>query len=164
MKKAITFIIFFLFSCNNANLDCNTYYLIRHAEKVRLNPDDKDPELNEAGKERALVWKEYFNDLEINKIFSTDYKRTMQTALPFSSSSGLTINTYSPSNIDYQDFLAKTKRDNVLIVGHSNTIPTFVNELIREKAYPDIEDSNNSNLYIVNKCGEQVNHQVIKIN
>ena len=43
-------------------------------------------------------------------------------------------------------------------------IPTFVNELIRENAYPDIEDSNNSNLYIVNKCGEQVNHQVIKIN
>ena len=164
MKKAITLIVFFLFSCNSSNIDCNTYYLIRHAEKVRLNPDDKDPELNEAGKERALVWKEYFNDLEIDKIFSTDYKRTMQTALPFSSSSGLTINTYSPSNIDYQDFLVKTKRDNVLIVGHSNTIPTFVNELIREKAYPDIEDTNNSNLYIVNICGEQVNHQVIKIN
>ena len=164
MKKAITLIVFFLFSCNSSILDCNTYYLIRHAEKVRLNPDNKDPELNEAGKERALVWKEYFNDLEIDKIFSTDYKRTMQTALPFSSSSGLTINTYSPSNIDYQDFLAKTKRDNVLIVGHSNTIPTFVNELIRENAYPDIEDTNNSNLYIVNICGEQVNHQVIKIN
>ena len=164
MKKAITLIVFFLFSCNSSILDCNTYYLIRHAEKVRLNPDDKDPELNEAGKERALVWKEYFNELEIDKIFSTDYKRTVQTALPFSSSSGLTINTYSPSNIDYQDFLAKTKRDNVLIVGHSNTIPTFVNELIRENAYPDIEDTNNSNLYIVNICGEQVNHQVIKIN
>ena len=58
----------------------------------------------------------------------------------------------------------RTKRDNVLIVGHSNTIPTFVNELIRENAYPDIEDTNNSNLYIVNICGEQVNHQVIKIN
>ena len=56
MKKAITLIVFFLFSCNSSNLDCNTYYLIRHAEKVRLNPDDKDPELNEAGKERALVW------------------------------------------------------------------------------------------------------------
>ena len=164
MKKAITLIVFFLFSCNSSILDCNTYYLIRHAEKVRLNPDDKDPELNEAGKERALVWKEYFNDLEIDKIFSTDYKRTMQTALPFSSSSGLTINTYSPSNIDYQDFLAKTKRDNVLIVGHSNTIPTFVNEIIRENAYPDIKDSNNSNLYIVNICGDQVNHQLIKIN
>ena len=73
MKKAITLIVFFLFSCNSSNLDCNTYYLIRHAEKVRLNPDDKDPELNEAGKERALVWKEYFSDLEIDKIFSTDY-------------------------------------------------------------------------------------------
>ena len=50
MKKAITLIVFFLFSCNSSNIDCNTYYLIRHAEKVRLNPDNKDPELNEAGK------------------------------------------------------------------------------------------------------------------
>ena len=77
MKKAITLIVFFLFSCNSSILDCNTYYLIRHAEKVRLNPNDKDPELNEAGKERALFWKEYFNELEIDKIFSTDYKLSL---------------------------------------------------------------------------------------
>ncbi len=73
MKQAITFIVFFLFSCNSSNLDCSNYYLIRHAEKVRLNPEDKDPELNEAGKERALVWKEYFNELEIAFTFLFTY-------------------------------------------------------------------------------------------
>ena len=55
MKKVVTFIFLLFFSCNNINQECNTYYLIRHAEKVRIDPDNKDPELNEAGKQRAIV-------------------------------------------------------------------------------------------------------------
>ena len=163
MKKVVTFIFLLFFSCNNINQECNTYYLIRHAEKVRIDPDNKDPELNEAGKQRAIVWQEYFTDLEIDKVYSTNYKRTMQTALPVSNSKGLEISLYSPSNIDYQGFLDSTIGDNVLIVGHSNTIPTFVNEIINDNVYPDIEDSNNSSLYIVSKCGDEINHEVIKI-
>ena len=163
MKKVVTFIFLLFFSCNNINQECNTYYLIRHAEKVRIDPDNKDPELNEAGKQRAIVWQEYFTDLEIDKVYSTNYKRTMQTALPVSNSKGLEISLYSPSSIDYEGFLDSTIGDNVLIVGHSNTIPTFVNEIINDNVYPDIEDSNNSSLYIVSKCGDEINHEVIKI-
>ena len=163
MKKFVAFSFFLLFSCNNINKDCNNYYLIRDAEKVRVDPENKDPELNEAGQKRAIVWQEYFADLEIDKIFSTNYKRTLQTVLPFSRSSELEINIYSPSSINYEDFLATTAGDNVLIVGHSNTIPSFVNGLIKEETYPDIEDSNNSNLYIVSKCGAEINHELIKI-
>ena len=163
MKKVVTFIFLLFFSCNNINQECNTYYLIRHAEKARIDPDNKDPELNEAGKQRAIVWQEYFTDLEIDKVYSTNYKRTMQTALPVSNSKGLEISLYSPSNIDYEGFLDSTIGDNVLIVGHSNTIPTFVNEIINDNVYPDIEDSNNSSLYIVSKCGDEINHEVIKI-
>ena len=40
--------------------DCSTFYLIRHAEKVRTNKSDRDPALNEKGIIRALNWKEYF--------------------------------------------------------------------------------------------------------
>ena len=36
----------------------------------------------------------------------------------------------------------------VLIVGHSNTIPNFVNGLIEKDFYNQIDDLNNSNLYI----------------
>ena len=163
MKKIVTFSFLLLFSCNNIHQDCNTYYLIRHAEKVRVDPENKDPELNEAGQKRAEAWQEYFADLEISKIFSTNYNRTLQTVLPFSNSSELEINTYSPSSINYEEFLETTSGDNVLIVGHSNTIPSFVNGLIKEETYPDIEDSNNSNLYIVSKCGAEINHELIKI-
>ena len=163
MKNAFPFLFILLFSCNNIDLECSTYYLIRHAEKVRLDPDNKDPELNDAGQNRAIVWQEYFNDLDIDKVYSTNYNRTMQTVHPFASANELEIIQYSPSKINYEDFLGSTIGDNVLIVGHSNTIPTFVNEIIKEIVYPDIEDSNNSNLYIVSKCGDEVSHEVIKI-
>lgn len=163
MKNVFPFLFILLFSCNNIDLECSTYYLIRHAEKVRLDPDNKDPELNDAGQNRAIVWQEYFNDLDIDKVYSTNYNRTMQTVHPFASTNELEISQYSPSKINYEDFLDSTIGNNVLIVGHSNTIPTFVNEIIKEIVYPDIEDSNNSNLYIVSKCGDEVSHEVIKI-
>ena len=103
------------------------------------------------------------NDIGIDQVYSTNYKRTLQTPLPFASSNELEINMYSPSKINYDEFLVTTTGNKVLIVGHSNTIPTFVNELIKDSVYPQIEDSNNSNLYIISKCGDDINHEVIKI-
>ena len=50
------------------------------------------------------------------------------------------------------------------MVGHSNTIPGFVNGLIEEDYYEQINDTVNSNLYIVKKCPEEINHNVIQIN
>ena len=49
------------------------------------------------------------------------------------------------------------------MVGHSNTIPGFVNGLIEEDYYEQINDTVNSNLYIVKKCSEEINHNVIQI-
>ena len=48
--------------------DCSTFYLIRHAEKVRTNKSDRDPALNEKGIIRALNWKEYFINKNKKKI------------------------------------------------------------------------------------------------
>ena len=50
---------------------CSTFYLIRHAEKVRTDKSDKDPKLNEYGMLRAIKWQEYFSDKNISKIYST---------------------------------------------------------------------------------------------
>ena len=51
----------------------------------------------------------------------------------------------------------------VLIVGHSNTIPDFVNGLINENVYSQIDDLNNSNLYVVNICESGISHKLLKI-
>jgi 2,3-bisphosphoglycerate-dependent phosphoglycerate mutase len=154
--------IFLIFSISEN--DCSTFYLIRHAEKVRTNKSDRDPALNEKGIIRALNWKEYFIDKDISKIYSTNYKRTLETVKPIEEEIGLTAILYSPSNIDYKDFISSNEGEVVLVVGHSNTIPNFVNELINNQVYTQIDDMNNSNLYIVNMCDSKVSHNLIEVN
>ena len=160
MKLLLT--IFLAFSIPEN--DCSTFYLIRHAEKVRTNKSDTDPALNENGIIRALNWKEFFIDKDISKIYSTNYKRTLETVKPIKEALGLNTILYSPSNIDYKNFISSNKDEIVLVVGHSNTIPDFVNELINDQVYTQIDDLNNSNLYIVNLCDSSISHRLIKVN
>ncbi len=160
MKIVLT--IFLVFSIPEN--DCSTFYLIRHAEKERVNKSERDPKLNEKGIIRALNWKDYFIDKDISKIYSTNYKRTLETVKPIEEAIGLTAILYSPSNIDYKNFILSNKGEKVLIVGHSNTIPGFVNELINDQVYSQIDDLNNSNLYIVNLCDSSISHRLIKVN
>ncbi len=160
MKLLLT--IFLVFSIPEN--DCSTFYLIRHAEKVRTNKSDSDPALNEKGIIRAMNWKEYFIDKDISKIYSTNYKRTIETVKPIQEATGLATILYSPSSIDYKDFISSNKGEIVLIVGHSNTIPNFVNELINDQVYAQIDDLNNSNLYIVSLCDSSISHRLIKVN
>ncbi len=142
---------------------CSTFYLIRHAEKVRTDKSDKDPKLNEYGMLRAIKWQEYFSDKNISKIYSTNYKRTLETVKPIQESSDIIPIIYSPSDIDYKNFIMSNKIEVVLIVGHSNTIPDFVNGLISENVYSQIDDLNNSNLYVVNICESGISHKLLKI-
>lgn len=142
---------------------CSTFYLIRHAEKVRTDKSDKDPKLNEYGMLRAVKWQEYFSDKNISKIYSTNYKRTLETVKPIQESSDIIPIIYSPSDIDYKNFIMSNKIEVVLIVGHSNTIPDFVNGLINENVYSQIDDLNNSNLYVVNICESGTSHKLLKI-
>ncbi len=160
MKLILTFFLVFSAPEN----DCSTFYLIRHAEKVRTDKSNKDPKLNNKGIARALSWNEYFADKEISKIYSTNFKRTLETIKPIQESTDLYPMIYSPSDIDYENFVTSNKGEVVLIVGHSNTVPDFVNGLIKDSIYSQIDDLNNSNLYIVNICDYNISHKLIQVN
>ena len=125
---------------------------------------NKNPHLNEKGIERSLLWNGYFENKKVNSIYSTNYNRTIETVLPVSIAKGIKPIIYSASNINYESFLKKEKGNTVLVVGHSNTIPGFVNKLIEGDYYKQINDTVNSNLYIVKKCSEEIRHYVIQIN
>jgi len=126
-----------------------TYYLIRHAEKDRSDKTNRNPHLTEAGKKRAIHWANVLKDVELDMVFSTDYHRTKETALPTAKAHNLELQIYDPRSVDIKQFMQNTKGKNILIVGHSNTTPLFVNALLNEKKYPLIADDNNANLYIV---------------
>lgn len=127
----------------------STYYLIRHAEKDRSDKTDRNPNLNEAGLERAANWAEHFKTVKFDMVYSTDYNRTKQTAMPTALANNVELQFYNPSDMKIEEFMEKTKGKTVLIVGHSNTTPKFTNGLLGEDKYEDIDDNNNSNLYIV---------------
>ena len=76
--------ILLILSSKSTGQDCTEIYLIRHAEKDRTDLKNKNPHLNELGKSRALKWVEVFKNIELNKIYSTDYYRTIETVTPLS--------------------------------------------------------------------------------
>ena len=144
--------------------DCTEIYLIRHAEKDRSDIKNRNPELNDIGKKRALKWVQVFKNIELNKIYSTNYNRTIQTVTPISEENNIDISIYSPSKINYKNFISNNFGSKVLVVGHSNTIPFFVNGLINKEFYQQIDDLNNSNLYVVTICGNNISHKLLYIN
>ena len=135
----------------DSNTDCTKVYLIRHAEKDRTDKTDSNPHLNSFGKKRSLKWKAFFKNIYFDVIYSTNYHRTLETVKPFSEN-GTEIVIYNSSKIDYNEFILKNKGKTILVVGHSNTIPSFTNGISKKKLYNNIEDNNNSNLYVVNIC------------
>ena len=61
-------------------------------------------------------------------------------------------------------FQVNTKGKTVLVVGHSNTTPVFANKILGEKKYENMDDNDNSSLYIVTISGDQKKSKIEKVN
>jgi 2,3-bisphosphoglycerate-dependent phosphoglycerate mutase len=160
MKRYLLIAAFFVLQMSFGQNNTTTYYFIRHAEKV---DSSKNPDLSEIGLERAKLWNEIFSEINIDAIYSTDFKRTLQTITPIANSKKVTIINYNPKTIDIESFKKNTLGKKVLVVGHSNTIPNFVNQIINKKIYSDIDDVTFGNLYIVTINGDSIFHQLLKL-
>ena len=136
-----------------------TIYLIRHAEKA---DSSKNPDLSSAGLERAAHWSAIFSEITFDAIYSTDFKRTQQTAAPTAENKKLDITLYDPKSLDFDKFKTDNLGKTILVVGHSNTTPDFVNKLINQNVYAAIEDTTFGNLYIVTLNGDLVTHLLLK--
>ena len=119
--------------------------------------------LSNKGFLRAENWKRFFIDKNISRIYSTNYKRTIKTVKPLAENNNLEILIYSSDDIIYKIFSKSSIGENTLVVGHSNTIPVFVNNLIEEDYYDQIDDLNNSNLYIVSLCDSSITHKLVTV-
>ena len=136
-----------------------TIYFIRHAEKI---DSSKNPDLSSVGLERAAHWGKIFSETTFDAIYSTDFKRTQQTAAPTAENKKLDITLYDAKSLDFDKFKSDNLGKSILVVGHSNTTPDFVNKLINQNVYAAIEDTNFGNLYIVTLNGDQVTHLLLK--
>ena len=124
-----------------------TLFFIRHAEKIRNG--DSDPGLTEQGMLRSSNWADVLKNADIDAIYSTNTQRTLNTAKPTANIKGLEVLVYDAKTIDIIGLVEASQGKTVLIVGHSNSTPVLVNKLLGEEKYPQIEDDNNGNLYVV---------------
>ena len=163
MKKLVVLLVILFCSLSSFAQEVSAYYLVRHAEKDRSDKTNSNPKLTEEGKQRAAKWSTVFRDVAFDAVYSTNYLRTTATAQPTVTAQGLEIQFYNPSELFSKEFQQATMGKTVLVVGHSNTTPQFVNAILGAERYSDIQDDNNANLYIVTRINEETAVVLLKI-
>jgi len=121
-------------------------YLVRHGEKAAVG---KDPELTPQGRLRAENVAAILGKAGITAIYSSTTQRTRQTAEPLARSSNIAVQLYDPANpkaLVAQVQTVRASGANVLVVGHSNTLPELV-RLFGGAPGPDILDDEYDRLY-----------------
>ena len=128
-----------------------TIFFVRHAERADATAakKDTDPDLSAAGRDRAQALAAVLKDANITAIFTTEYKRTQQTAAPVAKALGLTITIVKGSDEAQLVKQLGALSGNALVVGHSNTLPGIIKGLGAPP--PEIADSDYDNLYIVTR-------------
>lgn len=125
-------------------------YVVRHAEKDTGN----NPQLTAAGRKRAGDLLQILQQKNIQRIYSTPYRRTIQTG------DSLRIQQHIDTLIYKADTTGQGIYDKIvaagdggktiLIIGHSNTVPRIIRKL-GAKDFPstDIPDMEFDNLYLI---------------
>ena len=128
--------------------ETTTIYLLRHAEK-RADQGD-DPDLTRPGRTRARVLARILGSQEIDRIYSSEYRRTHFTVLPLAVKVGLPIYTVDAG--DGESLVRRLLNDHlgetVVVCGHSNTIPALIKGLgVREAV--EIPEGRYGDLFVV---------------
>lgn len=131
-------------------------YLVRHAEKVTGNADLRDPPLTAAGRERAKALARVLSAQPLQAIYSSDYQRTRETAVPVAAQQQVSLTLYDPRAL--ADLAADLCHSTgvALVVGHSNTTPQLVALLGGDGGSAIDEASEFDRLYLVVRSGGQV--------
>jgi len=121
-------------------------FLVRHAEKVL---GVNDPPLTPEGEQRAQLLAATLRDSSVDVVYSSDYKRTQDTARPTAARLGVNLQLYDAG--DLEPFAEEILREGgrVLVVGHSNTTPEMVRLLGGKPGTPIEEGDEYDRLYMV---------------
>ena len=129
-----------------------TVFVVRHPERADSASGGSpmmatDPDLSEAGKARAQSLAAMLKDAKITAIYTTQYKRTKQTAEPLAKALG--IQSTAVNSKDVAGVVEKSKSGgNALVVGHSNSVGLIIQQLgVTEPV--KLGDADYDNLFIV---------------
>lgn len=133
---------------------------MRHAEKEK--DGTKDPDLTNEGQQRATKLSNLISK-DVQQVYSTDFKRTRNTALPTSKQIGKEVMIYNHRDPATLVKKLKEAKTNALVVGHSNSTPTLANLIIGSEAYSKFDESDYTNIIVIHmKGGKMMSHELRK--
>jgi broad specificity phosphatase PhoE len=151
---SIAIVITLLLAGNSGAQSRKTIILVRHAEKVDAS---QDPELTDAGKQRAERLAKIIKKYKPGAIYSTDFRRTRDTAAPLATRRGLKVEMYDAKKpAELIDTMMKSKTKRFLVVGHSNTIPGLANLLGKKELFKNLDDAEHGVIWVVRLKDGQV--------
>jgi broad specificity phosphatase PhoE len=165
-KSLILTILFLLaLGVSSYSQSKKTIILVRHAEKdASATADPGDPALSAEGAERAKLLVKRIKKYKPGAVFSTDYKRTRETAGPMAARRHKQIEIYDakkPDELINRIMTSKTKR--FLVVGHSNTVPGLANLLLKKKLFQQLDESEFGTIWIIKlRAGKEPRTEVLQ--
>jgi broad specificity phosphatase PhoE len=151
MRRLVLSLVFLLVALPTAAQQA--VFVVRHAERADTASGAApamatDPDLSDAGRARAESLAAALKDAKITAIFVTPYKRTQQTAEPLAKALGIQPTAIDPKDAAGLIEKVKATTGNVLVVGHSNTVPDVLTRLGIADA-PKLADTDYDNLFLV---------------
>jgi phosphohistidine phosphatase SixA len=156
-----------LLCCTASAAAQQTIFVVRHAERAdggQAGPGPRsaqreggaaamvtpqtDPPLSAAGHERAARLAAMLRSADIKQVWTTEFLRTKQTAAPTAEALKLQIGPVAARDVDGLILRVTAAKANVLVVGHSNTVPDILKRL-GVKDTITIADPEYDNLFIV---------------
>lgn len=131
-------------------------FLVRHAERL---DDSRDSPLSAVGEERARLLARTLAGAGVTTIYTTEFRRTRQTAAPLAAALGLApvvvSGTTAASTVEetMRRIRAHGPEDVILVVGHSNTVPMLLQALGHADSV-SIADDQYGDLFVVVPVGE----------
>ncbi len=124
-------------------------YLVRHCEKGK--DGTRDPELSPEGRARAERLGKVMDKARIDRICTTSFKRTIATGAAVQYWAGGPPTETFPMEAQ-PDWLSETLPtaggQSLFYVGHTNTIPQLLNQLVGKDQFHDLPEEDFGRLYI----------------
>ena len=151
MKQLLTItLLFFALNLSAQAQKNKTIWVVRHAEKLTDYPKDTNPNLSEKGLQRAEDLKQYLSKKKIEKIFSTPFLRTKNTAEPLAKILNIKVEIYETKiDANFANKIKALPNKNILIIGHSNTVLEIVNILGAKPPVQTLKDDDYDFLFEV---------------
>lgn len=101
--------------------------VVRHADKI---DDSDDAVLSPTGEAQAKRLAHVLKDLGISAIYTTQFKRTIQTATPLADLLKIKLRAYEQTDVAgvVKEVQRKHPKEVVMIVGHRSTVPRILKQ------------------------------------